>query len=127
MTGMDACDEVDADDPLIERICSMARAVLRDPPHIGVLSTGEQCAVALVLNRLDLLPAHYSVPLEAFDRLGVVWATAAVHARKQMLFEGELEARNTAHGFGCWREHLECAVRQVELLQGQLKNLLPRA
>jgi hypothetical protein len=69
---------------IVARICRMARAVLRDPPHIGVLSTGERCAVALVLNRLDLLPAHYSVPLEAADRLGVVWLTAAVLARREL-------------------------------------------
>jgi hypothetical protein len=36
---------------------------------IGVLSTGEQICVALVLNRPDLLPGGYTHILEAVDRL----------------------------------------------------------
>lgn len=38
-----------------ERIAGLARQVQADPTNIGVLSTGEACAVALLLNRLDLL------------------------------------------------------------------------
>lgn len=51
-----------------KHIAGLARAVLRDPQHIGVLSTGERCAVALVINRLDLLPAGYTA-LEAIVRV----------------------------------------------------------
>lgn len=46
----------------------MADAVVvqRDPKAFGVLSTGEQCEVALVLNRLDLLPDWTA--LQVIDR-----------------------------------------------------------
>ena len=40
----------------IERITRITARVERDEGAIGVYSTGEQIAVALVLNRLDLLP-----------------------------------------------------------------------
>ena len=37
------------------RLVELARSVHADPTRIGVLSTGEACAVALLLGRLDLL------------------------------------------------------------------------
>jgi hypothetical protein len=40
-----------------------------DPANIGVLSTDEACAAALLLDRLDLL-GRYKHPLDALDRLG---------------------------------------------------------
>ena len=43
------------------------------PASIGVLSTGEACAVALLLNRLDLLDGDERHPLDALDRLGPEW------------------------------------------------------
>ena len=54
------------------RLVELARSVDADPPSIGVLSTGEACAVALLLGRLDLLN-DYKHPLDAVDRLGPEW------------------------------------------------------
>ena len=54
------------------RIVDLARTVEADPAHIGVLSTGEACAVALLLGRLDLLH-DYKHPLDALERLGPEW------------------------------------------------------
>ena len=63
-------------------VASLARQVAADPDTIGVLSTGEACAAALVLGRLDLLAAPYNHPLAAIERLGPAWEAAvrAVHA-----------------------------------------------
>jgi hypothetical protein len=55
-----------------ERIAGLARQVRADPASIGVLSTGEACAVALLLNRLDLLDDNKH-PLDALERLGLQW------------------------------------------------------
>ena len=44
-------------------VASLARQVAADPDTIGVLSTGEACAAALVLGRLDLLAAPYNLSL----------------------------------------------------------------
>ena len=65
-----------------ERIESMVRAVEADPEHIGVLSTGEKIAVALVLDRVDLFPRGNYTILEAVDRLGPDWLRAAIAAQK---------------------------------------------
>jgi hypothetical protein len=54
---------------IAERIAGLARQVQADPASIGVLSTGEACAVALLLNRLDLLD-DCTHPLDALERLG---------------------------------------------------------
>lgn len=48
------------------------------PASIGVLSTGEACAVALLANRLDLLLPPYNHPVAAFDRLGSDWQQAVL-------------------------------------------------
>ena len=45
------------------------------PASIGVLSTGEACAVALLLGRLDLLDGG-NHPLDVLDRLGPEWEKA---------------------------------------------------
>ena len=57
------------------RIVDLARTVEADPAHIGVLSTGEACAVALLLGRLDLLN-DYKHPLDALERLDPEWEKA---------------------------------------------------
>jgi hypothetical protein len=54
------------------RIVDLARTVEADPTTIGPLSTGEACAVALLLGRLDLL-ADRKHPLDALERLGPEW------------------------------------------------------
>jgi hypothetical protein len=50
---------------------------------IGVLSTGERIAVALVLDRRDLIGGHLSI-LEAVDRLGIDWTRAALEVQRQV-------------------------------------------
>jgi hypothetical protein len=67
-------NDVDKFFSLRARIVDLARTVEADPVHIGVLSTGEACAVALLLGRLDLLH-DYKHPL-ALDRLGPEWEKA---------------------------------------------------
>ncbi|MFE0758770.1 hypothetical protein ACFW16_32735 [Inquilinus sp. NPDC058860] len=59
-----------------ETIAEIARRVQKNPETIGVLSTGEACAAALLLNRLDLLSDAYKHPLDALDRLGSTWEAA---------------------------------------------------
>ena len=44
-----------------------ARQVVQDERSIGVLSTGERIAVALILDRADLLPRDYTM-LDAVDQ-----------------------------------------------------------
>ena len=58
--------------------------VKRDPAQIGVLSTGERIAVALVLDRPDLFPHGGYKILEAVDRLGDEWLQAAIIVQKAM-------------------------------------------
>jgi hypothetical protein len=57
------------------RLVDLARGVEADPASIGVLSTGEACAVALLLDRLDFLDGD-SHPLDVLDRLGLEWENA---------------------------------------------------
>jgi hypothetical protein len=52
--------------------------VARNEASIGVYWTGERIAVALVLDRLDLLPHGGYTALEAIERLGAVWTNAAL-------------------------------------------------
>jgi len=66
----------------VDTIHRLVDAVEHDEPHIGVLSTGEAIAVALVLNRPDLLPSSYSRVLDAVDRLGEDWLEAAIEVHK---------------------------------------------
>lgn len=50
--------------------------------ELGPWSTGEKLAVCLVLGRLDWLEQmHYTV-LEAVDRLGEVWLSAAIRVER---------------------------------------------
>ena len=58
------------------RLVELARRVDADPTSIGVLSTGEACAVALLLGRLDLLDGDGRHPLDVLDRLGPEWEKA---------------------------------------------------
>ena len=78
---------------LAARIARMVAAVQADEAHIGVLSTGEAIAVALVLDRQDLFPHARMVNgeqvpgytmLEAVDRLGDEWLRAAIAVQKAM-------------------------------------------
>ena len=58
------------------RVVDLARRVDADPASIGVLSTGEACAEALFLGRLDPLDGDDKHPLDVLDRLGPEWEKA---------------------------------------------------
>jgi hypothetical protein len=66
--------------------------VLADECAIGMLSTGERIAVALILDRSDLLPRNYTM-LDAFNRLESEWTEAALRVQR-----AGLECEETAHG-----------------------------
>lgn len=67
----------------MDTIRRLVAAVEHDEPHIGVLSTGEAIAVALVLDRPDLLPGSYRRILDAVDRLGEDWLQAAIAVQRE--------------------------------------------
>ena len=62
----------------VERITKLTEQVARNETTIGVCSTGERIAVALVLERPDLMPRGGYTALEAVERLGTVWTKAAL-------------------------------------------------
>ena len=69
---------------LAQRIRQMAESVLGDERRFGVFSTGEKIAIALVLDRRDLLAeinGGYSM-LEATERLGPEWTAAALTVQR---------------------------------------------
>jgi len=68
---------------LVAEIARMVASVERDEAAIGVLSTGEAIATALVLNRADLLPHGGYTWIEAVDRLGPEWFSAARAVQRQ--------------------------------------------
>jgi hypothetical protein len=57
------------------RLVDLARGVDADPASIGVLSTGEACAVASLFGRLDLRDGG-NHPLDVLDRLCPEWEKA---------------------------------------------------
>jgi len=69
-----------------------ARVVLADESAIGVLSTGERIAVALILDRPDLFPHGYTM-LDAFNRLESEWTEAALRVQR-----AGLVCEEVAHG-----------------------------
>jgi hypothetical protein len=56
--------------------------VVADEDNFGVLSTGEQIAVALVLERYDLLQRAWGTMLGSIDRLGPEWTKAALRVQR---------------------------------------------
>ena len=55
-----------------------------DPAQIGVLSHGEQIAVAVVFGRIDWLKAQGVDTLSAaYDRLGPVWSGACREVKRR--------------------------------------------
>ncbi|MCK1543395.1 hypothetical protein IVB12_15875 [Bradyrhizobium sp. 179] len=72
------------DPELPARIFKMVERVQQDEAHIGVYSASEAIAVALILDRPDLLPRGYNHILEAIERLGDDWLRACIMVRKAM-------------------------------------------
>lgn len=67
---------------LVEDLAAKVAWIAEDEASIGVLSTGETIAVALILDRKDLLPPAYSKMLEAVERLGPEWFAAALRVQR---------------------------------------------
>jgi hypothetical protein len=62
-------------------IRAKVRMVAADESLFGVLSTGERIAVALVLDRPDLVK-FWGTMLEAVNRLGPDWTRAALRVQR---------------------------------------------
>ena len=67
---------------IVDRIAELVENVERRRPNIGLLSTGEAIAVAMVLNDAELLPEGYATWAEAACRLGEDWLSAAVTVQR---------------------------------------------
>jgi hypothetical protein len=65
-----------------DQIRAKVKMVAADETTFGVLSTGERIAVALVLERYDLLQRAWGHVLESIDRLGPVWTAAALRVQR---------------------------------------------
>lgn len=63
-------------------ICAKVRMVADDEALFGVLSTGERIAVALVLDRYDLLQRAWGSIAESIRRLGPEWTEAALRVQR---------------------------------------------
>ena len=67
-----------AESQIRAKVCMVAH----DARSFGTLSTGERIAVALVLDRYDLLQDAWGSMLEAVDRLGSDWTQAALRIQR---------------------------------------------
>jgi hypothetical protein len=65
-----------------KQILAKVRMVVADGTQFCVLSTGEKIAVAMVLNRKDLLDRAWGTILECVDRLGPDWTEAALRVQR---------------------------------------------
>ena len=65
------------------QIRTKVRMVVADEANFGLLSGGELIAVALVLDRYDLLQEAWGTMLESMDRLGEQWTAAALRVQRQ--------------------------------------------
>lgn len=65
----------------VDQIRHKVRMVVADEASFGVLSTGEKIAVALVLDRYDLVK-WWGTMLEAAHRLGTDWLEAALYVQR---------------------------------------------
>jgi hypothetical protein len=63
------------------QIRAKVRMIVADESLWGVLSTGERVAVALVLDRPDLL-TFWGTMLESVERLGPEWTQAALRVQR---------------------------------------------
>ena len=69
---------------LVERrIAALVAEVEKNQKRIRLLSTGEQIAVAPVLDRTELFPHGGYTMLEAVERLGPDWTRAALLVQRR--------------------------------------------
>lgn len=73
---MNDCYSTDA------HIRAKVRMVAADEHLFGVLSSGERIAVALVLDRYDLLMRAWGTIAESVHRLGPEWTAAALRVQR---------------------------------------------
>jgi hypothetical protein len=66
-----------------KQIRAKVRMVVASEASFGVLSSGECIAVALVLDRYDLLQRTWGTVLESIDRLGEQWTVAALRVQRE--------------------------------------------
>ena len=64
------------------QIRAKVQLVVQRELNFGTLSTGERIAVALVLDRYDLLQDVWGSMLEAVHRLGPDWTQAALRIQR---------------------------------------------
>jgi hypothetical protein len=64
-----------------DQIRAKVRMVTADERSFGVLSSGERIAVALVLDRYELL-SFWGSMLESVERLGIEWTRAALRVQR---------------------------------------------
>jgi hypothetical protein len=64
------------------QIRNKVRLVLADEANFSLLSSGERIAVALVLDRYDLLQRAWGTMAEAVHRLGREWTEAALRVQR---------------------------------------------
>lgn len=76
--GTDVSAEALRQTGLYRRLLQMASTCRKHPAQRGVLSTGEQVTVALILNRPDWLKDSTWTILEAVARCGPEWLPVAV-------------------------------------------------
>lgn len=63
-------------------IRAKVRMILDDETLFGILSSGERIAVALVLDRYDLLQRAWGTIAESIHRLGPEWTEAALRVQR---------------------------------------------
>ena len=69
-------------DPTEAQIRDKVQMVVADEATFGVLSCGERIAVALVLDRYDLLRYAWGSMAESVHRLGPQWTEAALRVQR---------------------------------------------
>jgi hypothetical protein len=69
-------------DPAEAQIRDKVRMVVADAANFGRLSCGERIAVALVLDRYDLLQRAWGSMAEAVHRLGQEWTEVALRVQR---------------------------------------------
>lgn len=74
-----------------KQIRRKVRMVVANRKNFGVLSTGERIAVAVVLDRYDLMKAAWGTIAESINRLGDVWTKAALRVQRNGWEENEEE------------------------------------
>jgi hypothetical protein len=72
-------------DPIADAEAHIRRnvqSVIADEANFDVLSSAQQIAVALVLDRYDLLEQAWGSMLKSIDRLGPEWTQAALRVQR---------------------------------------------